>query len=279
MFLKFAKLNPNGNITILVLDPVSREAQADIADRLMAEDSLQAEQVGFLETAGAVEAEARLQMMGGEFCGNATMALAAWMARRDGMQAGETKAYALEVSGSRDKLACSVTRAGENCFRGEVPMPLPEEILETEILPDCRVPLVRFPGIVHAILPEGSMTDVQAESMISRCCAALKAEAMGFIFTSRDFNRIRPLVYVRSTDTFVWENGCGSGTAALGAWRAAVQGGRTELEVKQPDAGSCIGVTACFENGKVNRLSVRGKVSLIAMGEVWVDGAGRNENR
>ena len=42
MFLNFAKFNPNGNMTILVLDPVAREKQSGIAERLMACDGVHA---------------------------------------------------------------------------------------------------------------------------------------------------------------------------------------------------------------------------------------------
>ena len=35
---------------------------------------------------------------------------------------------------------------------------------------------------------------------------------------SPDESAVTPLVYVRSTDSAVWESSCASGTAAVGAW-------------------------------------------------------------
>lgn len=269
MKLKFAKLNPNGNITILVIEPIDRLRQPVIAEELMAYEGVFAEQVGFLERGGLPGACARLQMMGGEFCGNASMSLAAWLAYAENMPINETRIYPLEVSGLEGLLDCRIRRIGESRFHGEVPMPLPEEILETEILSGCTVPLVRFPGIVHAILPENAMDDAQAEKLISQCCAALNAKAMGFLFTNADFSRIRPLVYVADTDTAVWENGCGSGTAALGAYAAMRAQGAIQKEILQPGGKIC--VSAQWEGGKVRRIEIGGSVSIVAIGEAFLN--------
>jgi diaminopimelate epimerase len=80
MRLRFAKLNPAGNTTILVLDPVHESIQAKVAADLMNPAVLGGEQVGFatLMTGGPVAASMR--MMGGEFCGNAARSLGAYLA-------------------------------------------------------------------------------------------------------------------------------------------------------------------------------------------------------
>ena len=75
MELEYTVWDPTKNITLLVSTPVERGAQAETAARLMAARP-QVEQVGFLEPAAAPGAELRLQMMGGEFCGNASMSAA-----------------------------------------------------------------------------------------------------------------------------------------------------------------------------------------------------------
>lgn len=80
MRLRFAKLNPAGNTTILVLDPVAESMHAEVASHLMNPAVLGGEQVGFvtLMTGGPVTASMR--MMGGEFCGNAARSLGAYLA-------------------------------------------------------------------------------------------------------------------------------------------------------------------------------------------------------
>lgn len=269
MYLRYAKFDPNGNVTILVLDEVPRERQARVAEQMMRNVDLQAEQVGFLEKPQGSGARVRLQMMGGEFCGNATMSVAAWLAQQDGV--AQQRRYLLEVSGAEQAIDCSVIPVSEGRFKGEAPMPLPEAVLEAELVPGIKTPLVRFPGILHAILPEGSMNDAQAEELISSACAALGAEAMGLIFVNEGFDRIRPLVYVRETQSCVWESGCGSGTAALGAWRAATQQKDVDLQVMQACPENSIGVSAGYKNGRVCSLRIRGNVRLMESGRAWVE--------
>ena len=76
MKLEYIKTDPTSNITVLVRTPVERAKQPEAAENIMAADR-QCEQVGFVEES---ESGTRLQMMGGEFCGNASMSLAAVMA-------------------------------------------------------------------------------------------------------------------------------------------------------------------------------------------------------
>ena len=80
MRLRFAKLSPAGNTTILVLDPVPESIHAQVAAELMNPAVLGGEQVGFvtLMTQGSIAATMR--MMGGEFCGNAARSLGAYLA-------------------------------------------------------------------------------------------------------------------------------------------------------------------------------------------------------
>ena len=66
--------NPGGNITLLVLDATPIEARADLAKRLMALPDLAIEQVGYVTTPVCC-GDTRLEMMGGELCGNASRSL------------------------------------------------------------------------------------------------------------------------------------------------------------------------------------------------------------
>ena len=69
MKVEFVKLSPTQNMTILVKTPVERENHLEVATKLMDYASVGAEQVGFIENG---QGTIRLQMMAGEFCGNAT---------------------------------------------------------------------------------------------------------------------------------------------------------------------------------------------------------------
>lgn len=267
MIVQYVRMNPTQNMTAIVTSAVPRALQPRVAAQLMARGGDFAEQVGFLEAPSLPGVRARLQMMGGEFCGNAAMSLAAMLAGRDGLGAGEEAACPLEISGAEGPVFCRIRRE-DGAFRGEVAMPLPERVTEEELLPNARIPLVRFPGIVHAIVPEDLLSREAAKARIADLCAALDAEAMGVLLADAALSRIQPLVYVRATRSAVWERGCGSGTAALGAYAAWRSGADAALEVAQP--GGVIRVRARWEEGKVRAIGISGRVRLEETGEAEI---------
>lgn len=267
MKLRFAKLNPTENMTILVTDPVSRDRHSAVAEALMAYGSVGGEQVGFLEEPTLPGARMRLQMMGGEFCGNATMSLAALLAFQENLPDGGEAVYPLEVSGADGLVPCRIRHSGDVC-RGTVCMPLPEAIREVDFPDGVRCPVVFFPGIAHAIVREGVLRASDAPRCIPRWCEACGTDALGIILADDALDRIRPLVYVRSTDSSVWERGCGSGTAALGAYLAHARCGDAALDVAQP--GGTIHVEAKWDGERVSRLEISGDVRLAATGEAWI---------
>lgn len=267
MKLSFAKMNPTENMTILVRTPVPRELQPQVAAKLMAENSVGAEQVGFLEEPKLTGVLARLQMMGGEFCGNAAMSLAALKACEEGMNDGEAKIYPLEISGASERIDCRITRRG-NDYIGAVHMPLPEEIAEKELEDGMVLPVVRFSGIAHVIVGEKNMSCAEAERAISRWCRRLDMDALGILLVNEEMNRIHPLVYVRETDSSVWERGCGSGTAALGAYLARNAHANVQTAVVQP--GGVISVWASWSEDSVREIEISGRVKIAAIGEAFI---------
>ena len=74
MKIVYCYVDPGGNPTVLVLNKVSRKSQAKVANSIFQKLTNSCEQVGFIEPAGDPNAQFRLQMMGGEFCGNAARA-------------------------------------------------------------------------------------------------------------------------------------------------------------------------------------------------------------
>ena len=175
--------------------------------------------------------------------------------------------YPLEVSGTDGIVACRIRRSGDVC-RGTVCMPLPEAIREVDFPDGVRCPVVFFPGIAHAIVREGVLRSSDAPRCIPRWCEACETDALGIILADDALDRIRPLVYVRSTDSSVWERGCGSGTAALGAYLAHERRGDAALDVAQP--GGTIHVEAKWDGERVSRLEISGDVRLAATGEAWI---------
>ena len=268
--LRFYKISPGGNATILVLDPVPSLERAEVARLLMDAGHLQAEQVGCLDLRSR---PVRLDMMGGEFCGNACRAAAAVMVREgvglapDGAElCGE-----LSVSGVERPVRLKVAADGGECW---VEMPMPEkaalgrENWTTELEPGIGI--VRLPGITHLCLDEERhpfAEDFATAAAALRCRFGLDGDAVGCIwYKARPVCAIKPVVWVRSTASTHFETGCGSGSLALALWLARGQNFPTDLRVLQP-SGSEIGVRICADGP---RAWIFGSVTLVACGEAFL---------
>ena len=268
MEIQFAKINPTQNMTIIVLSPTERAQQPQLAEKLMAYESVNAEQVGFLENPSLPGAKARLQMMGGEFCGNATMSFAAYLAHTAGMENGASAVYPLEISGADKILSCDIRRNG-SAYSASVAMPLPEKIENVSLPGGKAYPAVFFPGIAHLIIPKDQMDEKTAESAIAEWCAALNADALGILLVNEDLSAIKPIVYVRTTDSAVWERGCGSGTAAIGAYLAHQNQKNISIAVSQP--GGIITAVAQWCENRLVQLKIGSDVRIAAIGTAWVE--------
>ena len=273
MSIHYQKYSPTGNVTLLVTTPVPRKDQPGIAARLLGPGGVGGEQAGFIEPAGDARCPARLQMMGGEFCGNATMSLGAMLARRAGLAEGGEMAVELEVSGSAIPVPCRIRREGEG-WVGTVEMPLPTDVGEATLATDAgrlTVPLVRLPGIAHLIIPaEAGLDEEQLRRSLPLWNGEIGADAIGALRFDAASMTMDPLVYVPSTGTLVREHGCGSGTAAVGCHLAVEAGRDIEASVRQP--GGTITVRAALSGKAVTRLVITGRVTLMEEGD-WDDGS------
>ena len=266
MLLHYQKYSPTGNITVLVTTPTPRSRQPGIAARLL--EDVGGEQVGFVEPSTNARCRLRLQMMGGEFCGNATMSLGAMLARQANLPDGEALSLLLEVSGSADPVPCGICRDGD-AWVGTVRMPPPVGIDEIGLDIDAgilSVPLVRLPGISHLIIPEGAgLDEAQLRRRLPLWNGKIGADAVGAIVWNEAASAIDPLVYVPSAGTLVREHGCGSGTAAVGCWLALLAGHGVEAPIRQP--GGTITARVAVEGNAVTKLSITGRVALVMEGE------------
>lgn len=259
MNISYTKIDPSGNITLIVDSFVPRGDQSRIATLLMERDP-EAEQVGFLEVPEDPCCAVCLQMMGGEFCGNATLSAAAVVMRQLGLDAGD---MLIEVSGSPGPVKVTGVMSAPGRFDGEVDMPLPESIYECSFLDgfDCHtLPLVRFPGICHAIVSAGTLTREKAEAVIGPWCRQIGSEALGLMFFGKDKNTLTPLVYVESTGTAVWEGSCASGTAAVASYLAELDGEYASVCLFEP-RGRLSAAAAC-SGSQVTSLKLSGSAVI-----------------
>lgn len=274
MDIEFIKASPTQNMTILVKTPVPREKQLVLAERLIAYDSVYAEQAGYIEEPENPLAAKRLQMMAGEFCGNASLSLAAWLAKKDGLAVGEKRSYLLEVSGADGLVPCEITR--EECgFSGRAKMPLPKSIAEQTFPLDgleIRLTTVAFEGITHIIVPAGlwkADAERKAEAAVKRWAENLpEGAALGILLLDEAGKTLKPLVYVKGV-SLIWEHGCGSGTAAVGAYLAWKKQEDVSVALAQP--GGVMRAEAVYQNGAVSALFIAGHVSIVAEGTAFLE--------
>ena len=242
MELEYVVADPTGNITALILTPVTREMRPRVAAALMKREA-DVEQAGFLRlTDSGVE----LSMAGGEFCGNAAMSAAAVYASGCGLGAGEKISLPVRVSGAPETVRVELEALANGGFFGMVEMPRPLSVGRKTFVLDGEkyfLPLVSFPGITHIIAPF-DMDTLTAERAAREWCALLNEPALGMMLFDRKRCRLKPLVYVPGTDTMLWEHSCASGTAAVGIWQSLDSSRVCTLVLKEP--GGTLGVKASF---------------------------------
>ena len=274
MEIKFVKINPTQNMTILVESPIPREGQHTIASQLMDYDSVFAEQVGFIEAPLSYpDSWARIQMMGGEFCGNATLSLAALLCIDRNLPLEVKTQIPIESSGTEQLIRCEVTRKKDHVL-ASLTLPAPSKIESTTLVLEGKsydLTVVYLDGIIHIILPVQSVTQEElyfAEKAVRTWQDRFETDALGLMLLEEKESRITPLVYVKSTDSLIWERGCGSGTAATGAYLAYKAKQAINLPIAQP--GGEIIVKADYLDGSITTLSITGKVKIAARGIAYL---------
>lgn len=224
MELSYAFMDPTGNITVLVESPVLTEEQPRVASAIMAAEPL-CEQVGFVVDAPD-GCDTAIRMAGGEFCGNAAMCAASLYALNCGIE--EEKTLRVSVSGREVEITATPSEGGFIC---RVEMPAPKEIVTVE-KEGLILPVVLSDGISHAVLL-GALDDSTAETIVRELCDELHAEALGLMQVDLEEGTMKPLVYVPDAKTLFWENSCGSGTAAVGAYLRYSTGRAVSLSLRQ----------------------------------------------
>lgn len=232
--LHYYIMDPTKNITALVETPVPPASRPFAASQIMKAEP-DCEQVGFLSRTEA--GETRLDMAGGEFCGNASMSAAALICAKEGLRQGQRRSLTLRVSGAASPVEVCVSAADEGVFDCTVTMPSPERITE-ETLPlgdqTINLPAVFLPGIAHIIATKDELTEGDAERLVKDWCRILKAAALGVMLFDEKALTLRPMVYVPAADTLFWESSCASGSAAVGAYLSEKSGAPVELCLNEP---------------------------------------------
>lgn len=246
-----AVLDPAGNVTAIVCSDVPAAERARVAAQILRLPELGIEQVAFL-TAPRSGGEIRLEMMGGEFCGNALRCAGFYQALRNGAQ-GKSCVFA-EISGA-DGVQPVMADTAEGTASTVMPLPLS---VQPAGWADVQAARVTFAGITHFVI-DCAQPD---ETLVQRAIAAApEASAVGAIFLDRAHGSIKPVVFVRETASCVAENSCASGSVATAVVLTAdFADGITEIGIGQPGGTLEVGVQRT--DGAVTGLSIGGAVRL-----------------
>ncbi len=230
MDVKYILASPTQNITAIVESCVPIERQAEVGAKIM-EAEPTCEQVAFLlkDLEGA---DIHFRMAGGEFCGNATMAVAAFYCKKNEI---DKKKVSVKVEGTKNTVEVDVDKDGSS-YIGRVRMPKPFSIKKEKFVFETHnywYPVVTFEGISHVII-EDELPLYMPEACIKMWCDTIHARGLGMMLISQDKKSIRPLVYVKNPESKVWESSCASGTTAVGAYFADKEGRNVNMSFKEP---------------------------------------------
>ena len=277
MKLNFIKVNPSENMTVFVEDALPREKYFEIANKIMNYNSIHAEQVGFIERPEDPKsnASARLQMMGGEFCGNASRALAAVAVQRGFPNISEKDgkySVPLEASGIEGIINCQVEQKSSNGFEVALDMPLHRSISDIEMEYKSEVfkgTIIDLLGISHAVFfTDDRSLDEDFFEAVRKTMKDFDYDAFGIMFCDEKEEFMTPLVYVKDTDSLIWERSCGTGTVALGVVLSHLGKQSVDRNVNQP--GGQMQITTVWKEIGLESIVLKGMVYIVAEGVVYI---------
>jgi diaminopimelate epimerase len=249
-------------------------ARSRVAAAIMDSLHLGCEQAGFVEMSPPAPGIPRLTMMGGEFCLNATRALAVLLARENLLPSSSDAAVReglVEVSGAADPVQVRVTKTKGAGWLAAACLRFPASPFLSRPCADLpSISLIRLPGIVHLVLENQSPPRPEEQDAV---CADLrrrfgleKEKAVGCLWLDSrgDVPRLLPLVWVRAIKSLCRESACGSGTLAC-ALMLRHRDGQSVFSIRQP-GGDCLDVRFAEDAGGQLLAWVGGPVRMVAHG-------------
>lgn len=250
----YFRANPCGNITGFVVAPVYPGYRKAYTDCIIEQIDKDVQQVGFISPAYE-GAPLRMDMMGGEFCANATRAYGLYSAGfydTDGLV--DIEVYVSGHEGTTDVIADVKNQKAYVALDA----PLDKKTVEID---GKDYTLIKLHGISHLIVEEK-----EDKEFVDKALEILKKdyknEAYGVIFFDKEKLEMIPYVYVEGSETLFREGSCGSGTVAVVDYLEDDIEKLDEdykISIKNP-AGELEVFVYEFEDGK--KFCVGGKVEL-----------------
>lgn len=259
----YFRANPCGNITGFVVAPVYPGYRKAYTDCIIEQIDKDVEQVGFISPAYE-GAPLRMDMMGGEFCANATRAYGLYSAGfydTDGLV--DIEVYVSGHQGTTDVIADVKNQKAYVALDA----PIGRENL-TIAGKDCT--LIKLYGISHLVV-EAEEDREFVDKALEVLKKDYKDDAYGVLFFNKEKLEMIPYVYVEGSDTLFREGSCGSGTVAVVNYLESDIDKLDEdykIAIKNP-AGELEVFVYEFEDGK--KFCVGGKVELSEVEKKSID--------
>jgi diaminopimelate epimerase len=263
---RLAVMYPSGNTTAVVFDDIlgaPREALNDFVMeqwKLQNPDQPEIEQCCFITEPQDPRAIARVEMFGGEFCGNATRSAVQLLT------GGQDQQGFIEVSGAGKLLGFSVK---DKKITVEMPLPNNADSIAEDVEEGV---LVHLDGIAHVVVTDdslrASLTARQLlEDLLKNNKYGLAEEpAFGVTYYDQETTKADFAVWVNEVNTTFDETACGSGTCSIGVAVAKATRGSVKLDVLQP-SGQTISTESDFNGNQVEASRITGTVDTLHDGK------------
>lgn len=272
VLLHMAVAYPSGNTTAIVCD------QLLSADRRLLNESImrswkaaspglpEIEQCCFLTPpASNPDAVARVEMFGGEFCGNATRS-AAWL-----VTGGNDCSGLIEVSGADKPLRFWIEN-GE--VTAEMPLPANEDLPSTVE----EGTLVQLEGIAQLVVTDPDLREAKTsrqvlESLIAANKYDLASQScVGVSYYDSKTCRAVFCVWINKVGTVFDETACGSGSCAIGVAAAMAARGPVRIPVIQPSGETIFTRADCDSRSRIVSSTISGGVRILYDGGFVAEG-------
>lgn len=257
---KYIRVNPAGNITGFVLDFVEPKERPIIANKIIKDIDSTVEQVGFISKDES--GNYRMDMMGGEFCGNATRSFGLYLAMEEGLTGRHKKS--LRVSGAEKPVTVSVD---VDEMEAEIYL---SPAYKTEVI-DYGIGnyfTVFLEGIIHIIVTDKNEDKDLAINLINKLREYYQEDAYGVMFLDVEKLTMVPYVYVSDMDTLIRESSCGSGSVAAAYYlnkeestkfnaNLVQPGGTIEVKIGEIESKVTYSISSKVDFGKLEELEIR----------------------
>lgn len=257
---------PSGNTTAVVFDDKESVSSKQLNSAILQTwktnfpSQTEIEQCCFITKPNNSRAIGRVEMFGGEFCGNATRSVV-WLLTKGANGSGY-----IESSGVKELLSYEVKNS-----EVEVQIPLPSH--SQLVIPVKEGNLVELDGICHLVVtdPEARVSHSPREllnNLLQKNAYRLRDwPCVGVTYYDGLTSKARFCVWVKEVDTIFDETACGSGTSAIGIVLATEQNSSVSLPVHQP-SGENIITRAIFDQNQVTTSFIKGTVTVLYEGKM-----------